>query len=332
VPDLLLSGRSVRTVFDLLGVQENDLTYSLGWALSQSPRLVRTLLDDVASELSVDDIGEHPDVRLQEYVPGSGFTDVEIRTTTLHVIIEAKRGWDIPATAQLKKYATSLTPGLVGGLLILSEGSPAYAAGYPESVPGPDGEVPVLYRSWETTIDLIDGVSSGASNQSRLCRELGRYLRGTVSMQDPTSNLVYVVALGGNEPTEWSPISPRAIVEEYSRYFHPVGGGSGGWPKEPPNYQGFRYDGRLQSIHHVDAVEPTQRPRDFIEPFTADYDFEKPHYLYTLGPPMEPHHEVKGGKVKQAARVWAALDLLLTCETISEARDLTNDRMQAAGL
>jgi hypothetical protein len=29
MPDLLLHGRSVHTVFDLLGEKENDLTYSL---------------------------------------------------------------------------------------------------------------------------------------------------------------------------------------------------------------------------------------------------------------------------------------------------------------
>jgi hypothetical protein len=101
VPELLLHGQPVRTVFDLLGDKENDLTYSLGWGLANSPRLVGAILDDVAAELGVTDVGQDPDIRLQEHVPGSGFTDVEIRTSAMHVIIEAKRGWALPPDEQL---------------------------------------------------------------------------------------------------------------------------------------------------------------------------------------------------------------------------------------
>ena len=37
--DLKLHGRPIGTVFDLLGKKENDITYSVGWALAQSPGL-----------------------------------------------------------------------------------------------------------------------------------------------------------------------------------------------------------------------------------------------------------------------------------------------------
>ncbi|WP_028061136.1 hypothetical protein [Candidatus Solirubrobacter pratensis] len=334
MPELLLHGRPVRTVFDLLGEKENDLTYALGWGLANAPRLVSAILDEVAAELGLDKVGGHVDIRLQEHVTGSGYTDVEIRTSAVHVIIEAKRGWEIPTKTQLEKYAPSLTPGLAGALLIVAEGSPAFAAGkHPAAVAGADGAlVPVLYRSWEQLTRITVAISGGASNQARLLRELGRYLRGLVNMQDQQNNMVYVVALGSDDPPGWSPISPRAIVREHNRYFHPVGGTGGGWPREPPNYLGFRFDGRLQQIRHVDAVEVTQRPRDFIPGFTAAYDFENPHYLYTLGPPIIPPHTVKNGpKIRQSARVWAAIDLLLTCKTITEARDRTNERVDDAG-
>lgn len=29
----------------------------------------------------------------------------------------------------------------------------------------------------------------------------------------------------------------------------------GGWPLDPPNYLAFRYDSRLQTIHHVERWE-----------------------------------------------------------------------------
>lgn len=42
--ELRLHGRPVGTVFDLLGEKEDDITYSLGWALAQSDALARALL------------------------------------------------------------------------------------------------------------------------------------------------------------------------------------------------------------------------------------------------------------------------------------------------
>ena len=63
--ELTLYGRSVGTVFDLLGDKENDITYSLGWALAESERLSSALLEDVsgAAEPTADS------VRLNSTVP-----------------------------------------------------------------------------------------------------------------------------------------------------------------------------------------------------------------------------------------------------------------------
>ncbi len=161
---------------------------------------------------------------------------------------------------------------------------------------------------------------SGTHAEKRLLDELRIYLERIVKVQDQQSNLVYVVSLGMDTP-KWSTLSWKKIVEE-GRYFHPVG--TKGWPKEPPNYIGFRYDGRLQSIHHVDEAK-----------ITTDVHAEMPeltpgpwpsHFIYTLGPPIRPDKVVKSGKVYRSARVWAMLDLLLTCDSISEAAEQTKQR------
>jgi hypothetical protein len=62
-------------------------------------------------------------------------------------------------------------------------------------------------------------------------------------MQQIDSNWVYVVSLENGIPTGWS-ISWRDIIGKKSQYFHPIGGSTGGWPPEPPNYIAFRYDGK----------------------------------------------------------------------------------------
>lgn len=50
-------------------------------------------------------------------------------------------------------------------------------------------------------------------------------------------------------------------------------------------------------------------------------------YVYKLGPAIVPSKTVKTGKIFRNGRVWAMLDTLLTCDTISEARDMTQARL-----
>jgi hypothetical protein len=105
-----------------------------------------------------------------------------------------------------------------------------------------------------------------------------------MTMQNTTSNLVYVVALNDDE-LPWSSLTFKDIVFERSYYFHPVGGGPGGWPKTPPNYVGFRFAGCLRRIHHVESYDVITRPHDYIPEVSPSEDWsEQPHFLYKLGP------------------------------------------------
>ncbi|MBU1472082.1 MAG: hypothetical protein KJ723_15525 [candidate division Zixibacteria bacterium] len=45
--DIYLHGSKLDSVFELLGTKENDITYSLGWALSHSPTLLDGLLAQI---------------------------------------------------------------------------------------------------------------------------------------------------------------------------------------------------------------------------------------------------------------------------------------------
>jgi hypothetical protein len=143
-------------------------------------------------------------------------------------------------------------------------------------------------------------------------------------MQKVDSNWVFVVSLGHGGPDKWN-ISWRDIVVKHNKYFHPVGGSKGGWPAEPPNYIAFRYDGKLQSIHHIDRYQV------FTDPSLHFPNVPKQQwgecYLYDLGKAIIPSQEVKTGKkIFRNMRVKAMLDLLLTSSTIEEARDKSKAR------
>jgi hypothetical protein len=115
------------------------------------------------------------------------------------MIVEAKRGWFLPDISQLTKYRPRFTDPTQGVLLVLSEASPSYAARHlPTEVDG----VPVRYLSWPELIALAEQSADQvrAHAETRLVRELARYLRGAVRMQDPFSTLTYCVAIGQDMP------------------------------------------------------------------------------------------------------------------------------------
>jgi hypothetical protein len=312
VPDLYLHGRVVETVFHLLGRDENAITYSLGWTLKRSPTLVGLLLKDLLPDSASGDAT----IRLQEYSAKQGITDVEIEVGSSRVVIEAKRGWVLPSEDQLRKYAAR-KPDLI---LVLSECSEAFAR--PRLANRVDG-IDVTHRAWRDVAKHARAAGRrGARTERRVLDEFHRYLETVMPVQDQESNIVYVVSLSLDTPRGWG-ISNIDIVEKKNCYFHPVGNN---WPKEPPNYLGFRYRGVLQAIRHVDDYEVGTDPHEFVSEIPSN-DWE-PHFFYKLGPAITPSREVRAGNVFRSQRVRAALDLLLTSKTISKARDETDRRRE----
>jgi hypothetical protein len=317
----------VATVFDLLGDKENDITYSVGWALAESDEFSAALIREFFPEETNPTVDA---VRLQEGMPGAGFTDIEIDANDagIRLVIEAKRGWDLPTLEQLTKYATRTNPG-PRKLVVLAEASKDFVGG---KLPDLVASVPVEYRSWRQIEQLATTVASQSRRhaEKRLLRDLSRYLKGLMTMQNVHSNLAYVVSLGGE--IEDTRITFRDVVTKHDTYFCPVGGSRGGWPKEPPNYLGFRFDGRLQQIRHVDDYTVVTNSYAGFEPLRGKVDWgHERHWNFSLGAPIVPANGVRTGKLYRAQRVWAAIDLLMTCETIAEARDKTRERLEAVG-
>ena len=185
---------------------------------------------------------------------------------------------------------------------------------------------------WKRIAELANDTATASRShaEKRLLAELTAYLKGLMTMQNVTSNEVFVVALG-QSPLDWSSLTFKDTVVERNCYYHPVGG-KGGWPRTPPNYVGFRFYGHLQQIRHVEHYEVITRPHNYIPEIIPEADWsDEPHFLYTLGPVIKPPQPVRTGKIFRNQRVWCALDLLLTSETIREARDKTQERLANAG-
>jgi hypothetical protein len=321
VPELLLHGRPVPTVFDLLGRNENDMTFALAWGISRSERFLGKV---VAAVTGGGILADEAVINLQRHDEFGGFTDVEILVPgQLYLIFEAKRGWNLPSDAQLRLYAKRLDRSDAADrrLVVLTQwGAEEFVAGRLGSWELP---YPRKALGWSRIVELArDAGRQGRLAERHLLRELAQYFAGVSDMRDIDSNQAYVVSLSWRSIPGW-PMSLISIVEDHGRYFFPVG--RGGWPKIPPNYMAFRYNGELKSIRHVDGyVISTDLASFFPGAPRAESD---PHFVLTLGPPIRPPAPIpSGASIRRAIRIWADIDLLLTSATITDAWKATKAR------
>lgn len=317
MPDLLLRNRKVDSVFELIGGDENSLTFALGWCLQEVPALLRTIAASLG--LATPDEQE-TSVLLQEFGGKHGFTDIEIRDPGRQFwILEAKIGFLPPGQEQLKKYADRLNVRKDQGanpVLIVVAQSDRRDIMLQKAVPSSIDGIPVLVLSWGQLLRCCRQTHPKASNSGkRVLAQLELFIRKVLLVRDQESNWVYVVSIN-EDFWDVTGATFRAVVEQHGKYFHPA---ASGWPKTPPNYLAFRWHGQLQSIHHVESYKVVESMHgEFPEASKEQLD---PYFLYTLGPAIKPAKTVCTGNIFRSGRIWAALDLLLTCETISEARD-----------
>lgn len=275
-------------------------------------------------------------IRYQEFEKDKGITDLEITDNQkFYIIIEAKRGWVLPGESQLRLYSerTGFTssPAKVKAIVSMSECTEDYAKKRLPTVPG----TTVLHLPWMTICDLAGELRmKTAGKQNYILGELERYIKRIMTTQNKDTNWVYVVSLGLKE-VEITPakgekrtagIAYVDIVSKYHKYCCPVGGGKGGWPKEPLTYIAFRYHGKLQSIHHIEKYTITDNQHPFV-PEIPDVELSETHFVYELGPAIIPQKVIRtGDKIVMSNRVWAQLDTLLTSDTITEAIEISKAR------
>lgn len=326
---ILHDHETVDSVFQLLGVKENDITRAIAWILKKCPSFLRAFLHLILkNEIATENI-EIWYQRSEETDGIISYTDLEITDdNTFHVILEAKRGWNLPGREQLVRYANRRSFNTGGekqrAIITVSECSQAYAKRnlpFSETANG----IPIQHISWKELYYLSkEAYLSANHEQKRLLDEFQTYLKGLTSMQDQTSNRVYVVSLS-NKRIEGESITWLDVVNRFHHYFCPFG--VNGWPKEAPNYIGFRYNGCLQTIHHIEGYTITKNLHDVID-IMSDKEWDTDHFIFDLGPAIIPSKPVRTGSIYPNGRVWAMLDTLLTSDTISEARDISQERMK----
>lgn len=319
---LSIHGAEPTSVFRLIGSDENSASFAVGWALEQSPHYRSLVIEAAFGEvLDIDDSV----IQLQKHGRDGGYTDIEMQAGHLfHVILEAKRAWELPTVEQLKRYLPRLIAGGAERKRLISV-SAANRSHAQRRLPAKLGGVAVDHLSWGDLQALARKAETLTAQFSEKLwlRQLIQHLQEFTSMERQTDNNVFVVVLGQNPMVPGQTHTWIDVVEKDKCYFHPVGNH---WPVQPPNYIGFRYRGRLQSVHHIDSFEIVEDLSQY-NPTWVKTDTD--HFVYRLGLPMLPAREMRTGNLFMNQRVKCAIDTLLSgaFDTIRDARDETDRRL-----
>lgn len=324
MPQLILSKSEVKSVFELLGENEDNLSYSVAWLLLKSETMLSLILNKLFGKIKFDIV--NTSIYLQKTDGTNGRTDIELSDyENFYIIIEAKKGWVLPSYDQLDKYSRRESFNKNENIphkaiVTLTECSTEYVDIYfkHQQINNTD----IKHISWKEIYFFAKQASITRNHkEKKWIAELNQYLGGIMTMQNIDSNLVYVVSLS-KDIIENSSLTWIEVVTKKNKYFHPIGKG---FPKNPPNYIAFRYDGMLQSIHFIESYKVIKNFHEEIEELPDT--IVNPHFIYTLGKAIVPNKLVRTGNIKQARRVSCYFDTLLTSNTISEAEDITKERM-----
>ena len=108
--DLFIYGKKINTFFDILGSDEDDITKSIAWVLCNNKIFLVKLLDKLLpnSKYNIDNVIISSQDMENNTNPqdDNSRTDIQIyELGNFRIIIEAKKGWNLPnPKKQLKKY------------------------------------------------------------------------------------------------------------------------------------------------------------------------------------------------------------------------------------
>ena len=225
-----------------------------------------------------------------EQADDQGRTDIELTGPGTKVIIEAKQGWLVPDDQQFSLYASRFE-GFEQALFVsLSDSSTRWA----DQLLRPIAGVPVVHVAWDTVRDALKtSISRTRGREQFWLQQLEGYMGQATSRRPLDDQWVFCVVasdalFGGTTFRDW--------VREERVYFHPYGGHNT-WPKRPPNFLCFRWDGRVQQVNRVEDFEVVSR-LDERWPSMDETDSASapsrpvadPHIIYDLGPdiPLPP--------------------------------------------
>ncbi|MDP3063368.1 MAG: hypothetical protein Q8O40_09205 [Chloroflexota bacterium] len=324
-----IGSASVRSLFRVLGDDENALTGALAYCASCSPNFLRELLRRMGlKNLREDDLAS-ANIYYQRHAEDrkEGITDVEVHIPgKLHVIIEAKIGGAFPTLEQCNKYSSRLdkaVPEKSRRLAVLVDSADVgIGAEYRKRhQPLDGGLVPLLWGSVCQDAQSTRGRASNAVEKfvlSELCYFIEReyYMR---SFEEE----VWVVPLS-IKPLEGVPFTMYDIPLKYRSYFHPEKRS-----RRKAIYFAPRAHGKVEQVQRILAIEHDKHLKEYIQEHIPELSAvpwaAEPYTIFHLGEPIKLPAPVKSGPIRDRL-AYCDFDLLVTSQSIDEAQKKTITR------
>lgn len=314
---LKLHNQRVSSPYQLIGRDENALTFALGHCLSQSQPLLR----DILRRAGVHHLGKRSlnavEIELQRHeTEDGGFTDIELHLPgRFKLIFEAKIGGGWPSESQLEKYRRRLEsdPTVPLAKLIVLVARPPGAAHQPP-------EWCALMR-WSDVRQSVDQLAKGDPADPPVCW-LETFLREVYDMRLGFEDEVWIVSLGKHGICEDNPYPLVDVPRKHNKYVFPTH-----FNPRKTLFIAFRYDGKLQAVHRIVKEQGDVTNFNQVIPgLNGDPHIECT--AYHLGPPIPLARQPRTGLgLPRSVRAYCDLDLLLTSQTtISDAVRLTKER------
>ena len=170
------------------------MTRAVGWAAARCVGFRQALCRFL---LGVAPSSKAATIWLQRFETEAGITDIEIEVEDEYqIIIEAKRGWELPSRKQLATYASRMKWRHFRWrvLVALTDASPEYAKLHFNH--SPLHGIPVVHMSWSDLLAIASRTEEAARGEERIVMsELTTYLDEKVTLQDVYSNMVWIAPL-----------------------------------------------------------------------------------------------------------------------------------------
>ena len=180
-------GSKTAMFFDLLGVKETSLCKAFAFTLAKEPAAFCAVMRDVFGIKYANWQHDKSEINLETRYEDIGRTDIEIKFSNYHIIIEAKVGQNSVSKEQNEKYKDCFKS---------YEGTNKILCFVTENLsPNRDlnlKDVKVVYRSWSDIVEVLERI---AKKTKGLIKDFLYYYEGAYKMQHIKEVLVQDLGL-----------------------------------------------------------------------------------------------------------------------------------------
>lgn len=180
-------GSKTAMFFDLLGVKETSLCKAFAFTLAKEPAAFCAVMRDVFGIKYANWYHEKSEVNLETRYEDIGRTDIEIKFSNYHIIIEAKVGQNSVSKEQNEKYKDCFKS---------DDGTNKILCFVTENLSSNRDlnlkDVKVVYRSWSDIVEVLERI---AKKPKGLIKDFLYYYEGAYKMQHVKEVLVQDLGL-----------------------------------------------------------------------------------------------------------------------------------------